>query len=142
MNYIYLLSPNIFIFITSIFFPVTDNAGKDIVFRPPESSILRNLRLPGYVFGIVWPILLLLLGYSWTLRPNILYLYIILTLLLSLWLILYKLSKKIAFYEIILTLLFSIFVLFYKYNTLSSILLIPLILWLSFASVLNYYSIQ
>lgn len=131
MNYIYLLIPNISISIISIFFPVTDNAGKDIFFRPP-----------GYVFAIVWPILLLLLGYSWTLRPDISYIYIILTLLLSTWLILFNLSKTIAFYEIVLTLLFTMFMLFYKYKTMSSLLLIPLILWLSFASVLNYYTIN
>ena len=130
MNYIYLLSPIICVYFISIFYPVTDNAGKNISFRPPP-----------YVFAIVWPILLLLLGYSWTLRPNISYLYILLTILLSTWLILFSLSKKEAFYELIVTLLLSIFMLFYKYEILSSNLLIPLILWLSFASVLNYYTI-
>ena len=131
MNYIYLLSPIISVYLISMFYPVKNNTGKNISFRPAP-----------YIFAIVWPILLLLLGYSWTLRPNISYLYILLTLLLCVWLILFSLSKKQAFYELILTLLLSIFILFYKYETLSSILLIPLILWLSFASVLNYYTIN
>ena len=131
MNYIYLLSPIICVYFISIFYPVKDNAGKNISFRPPP-----------YVFAIVWPILLLLLGYSWTLRPYISYLYIALTLLLSSWLILFSLYKKTAFYELVLTLLFTIFILLYKYETLSSNLLIPLILWLSFASVLNYYTMR
>ena len=130
MNYIYLLAPIICVYFISIFYPVKDNTAKKISFRPPP-----------YIFAIVWPILLLLLGYSWTLRPNISYLYILLTLLLSTWLILFSLSKKEAFYELIVTLLLSIFILFYKYETVSSNLLIPLILWLSFASVLNYYTI-
>ena len=130
MNYIYLLAPIISVYFISLFYPVKDNTAKNISFRPPP-----------YVFAIVWPVLLLLLGYSWTLRPNISYLYILLTILLSTWLILFSLSKKEAFYELIVTLLLSIFMLFYKYETLSSNLLIPLILWLSFASVLNYYTI-
>ena len=112
-----------------MFYPVKNN--KNVSFSPPP-----------YVFAIVWPILLLLLGYSWNLRPNISYLYIVLTLLLSFWLILFSLYKKTAFYELVLTLLFTIFILFYKYETVSSNLLIPLILWLSFASILNYYTIN
>jgi benzodiazapine receptor len=127
MNYIYLLLPIICVYLISMFYPVKDTS--NISFKPPS-----------YIFGIVWPILLLLLGYSWTLRPNISYLYLILTLLLSLWLVLFSLAKNIAFYELLLTLILSIFICFYKYETLSSNLLIPLILWLAFASVLNFYS--
>ena len=130
MNYIYLLLPLISVFFISMFYPVKNNTN-NISFSPPP-----------YVFAIVWPILLLLLGYSWNLRPNISYLYIVLTLLLSFWLILFSLYKKTAFYELVLTLLFTIFILFYKYETVSSNLLIPLILWLSFASILNYYTIN
>jgi len=129
MNYIYLLLPIISVYFISIFYPVKNN--KKVSFSPPP-----------YVFAIVWPILLLLLGYSWTLRPYISYLYIALTLLLSGWLILFSLYKKTAFYELVLTLLLSIFMLFYKYETLSSNLLIPLILWLSFACVINYYTMS
>jgi len=128
MNYIYLLTPLICVYLVSMFYPVNDS--KDVSFRPPS-----------YIFAIVWPILLLLLGYSWNLRPNI-SLYILLILLLSGWLILFRLSKKVAFYELILTLLLSIFLLFYKYETTSSLLLIPLILWLSFAVVLNFYTMS
>ena len=129
MNYIYLLLPIISVYFISMFYPVKNN--KNVSFSPPP-----------YVFAIVWPILLLLLGYSWTLRPDISYLYIVLTLLLSFWLILFSLYKKTAFYELVLTLLLSIFMLFYKYEPLSSNLLIPLILWLSFACVLNYYTMS
>ena len=112
-----------------MFYPVKDKT--NISFRPPS-----------YIFAIIWPILLLLLGYSWTLRSNISYLYFILTLMLSGWLILFSLSKKKALYELFLTLLFSIFMFFYKYEYISSNLLIPLILWLSFACILNFYTIM
>ena len=43
-----------------------EEAGKEIAFRPPS-----------WVFGVVWPVLLLLLGYSWTLRPKLTNYYLI-----------------------------------------------------------------
>ena len=129
-RYIFIL-PLLSVYLGSLISPVTKDAGKNISFRPPP-----------YVFAIVWPILLLLLGYSWTLRQDISHLYIILTIMLSIWPILFKLSKKISFYEIILTLIVSIFIFFYKFNKLSSYLLIPLIAWLLYASILSYYTIE
>ena len=130
-KYIYYILPLISVSLGSLISPVTRDAGKNISFRPPP-----------YVFAIVWPILLLLLGYSWTLRLDISYLYIILIFLLSIWSILFNLSKKLAFFEIILTLIFSIFIFFYKFNKNSSNVLIPLIVWLFYASIQNYYSIE
>ena len=128
---IYLFIPVMSVYLVSLLYPVTNNAGKSVSFRPPP-----------YVFAIVWPILLLLIGYSWILREDITLFYFILTLLLSCWSIVFTYSKLLAFYEIILTIIFALIVCFYKFQVLSSLLLIPLILWLSFASVLNYYSIE
>ena len=130
MNFIYFSLPIISVYFTSIFYPVRQDAGKNISFRPPP-----------YVFAIVWPILLLLLGYSWTLRPNISLYYLILTLLLATWSIFFNYSKTLAFYNIIFTLILSIFIFFYKFNN-TSYLLLPLIGWLGFASILNYYLIN
>ena len=130
-TYFYFLFPIISVYIVSIFYPVTKNAGKEISFRPPP-----------YVFAIVWPILLLLLGYSWTLRPELFTFYFILTILIACWTILFNYSTLLSFYEILITLLLTIFLIFYKFDKLSSYLLIPLALWLSFASVLNFYSIN
>jgi tryptophan-rich sensory protein len=104
-------------------------------------------------FSIVWPILLILIGYSWYLRTNLSFYYTILTILLSTWSIFWKYSKIYSFINIIITTLFTLYLILNKsfnqsYNKLSkksydksSILLIPLFLWLSFASLLNYYSI-
>ena len=130
-KYFYFLFPIISVYIVSIFYPVTKNAGKEISFRPPP-----------YVFAIVWPILLLLLGYSWTLRPQLFNFYLILTILIASWTILFNYSPLLSFYEIISTLLLTTFIIFYKFDKISSYLLIPLALWLSFASVLNFYSIN
>jgi len=143
---IYLFIPMLSVYIVSYYYPISKQTSKDLWFRPPP-----------YVFGIVWPILLILIGYSWYLRTNLSLYYIILTILLSTWSIFWKYSKIYSFINIIITTFFTLYLIINKsfnqsYNKLSkksynksynksSILLIPLFLWLSFASLLNYYSI-
>ena len=127
---IYLFIPMLSVYIVSYYYPVTKQAGKDIWFRPPP-----------YVFGIVWPILLLLIGFSWYLRPNLSFYYTILTILLSTWSIFWNYSKIYSLINIIITTFFTLYLIFKKYSKKSSILLIPLFLWLSFATLLNFYSI-
>lgn len=129
LKYLVFIFPALIVYIPSIFFPL-NNAGKNVPFRPP-----------GYVFGIVWPILFLLLGFSWFNRLDLSYLYLILSILLSTWIIIYNYSKTLSFIEIIITIIFTIFLILYKYKQDSSLLLIPLILWLVFASTLNGYEI-
>lgn len=127
---IYLFIPMLSVYIVSYYYPVTKQAGKDIWFRPPP-----------YVFGIVWPILLLLIGFSWYLRPNLSFYYTILTILLSTWSIFWSYSKIYSLINIIITAFFTLYLIFKKYSKKSSVLLIPLFLWLSFATLLNFYSI-
>ena len=126
---IYLFIPFVSVNSVAYFYPISKDSGEKLWFRPPP-----------YVFMIVWPILLLLIGYSWYLRPKLVFFYAILTLLLSSWSMVWNNSKFYAFINIICTLLFTLFLILYKYVKKSSILLVPLLLWLSFASVLNYYS--
>ena len=127
--YFYFLFPVFAVYIISIIYPVGKNAGVQVSFRPPP-----------YVFAIAWPILLLLMGYSWTLRPDLSILYFILTLFIAGWCAVNYYSIKLAFGEIILTEIFTLFLIFYKFEEASSYLLVPLAMWLAFASVLNYYS--
>ena len=123
---IYLFIPLIAVNSVALFFPISKTSGQKIWFRPPS-----------YVFAIVWPLLLLLIGYSWYLRPNLSFYYAFLTLLLSTWSILWAYSKLYSLFNIISTLFFTLYLIFFKY----SYLLIPLFLWLCFATVLNFYSI-
>lgn len=123
---IYLFIPLIAVNSVALFFPISKTSGQKIWFRPPS-----------YVFAIVWPLLLLLIGYSWYLRPNLSFYYAFLTLLLSTWSILWTYSKLYSLFNIISTLFFTLYLIFFKY----SYLLIPLFLWLCFATVLNFYSI-
>ena len=127
---IYLFIPLIVVNGIAFFYSISKDSGKQVSFRPPP-----------YVFIIVWPLLLLLIGYSWYLRPKLVVFYTYLTILLSTWAMLWDYNKFYAFINIISALISTLFLIFYKYSKLSSMLLVPLFLWLSFASVLNYYSI-
>ena len=127
---IYLFIPLIAVNGMAFLYPISKDSGEKLWFRPPP-----------YVFAIVWPILLILLGYSWYLRPKLVFFYAYLTILLSTWAMLWDYNKFYAFINIISTLISTLILIYYKFSKLSSILLVPLLLWLSFASVLNYYSI-
>lgn len=129
-KYFSLLFPLFAVYIVSAYYPIGKNAGKEVPFRPPA-----------YVFGIVWPILLLLIGYSWTLRPNLSKYYFLLSILLAIWAIIYNNSRLFAFFEILAIIILTLFMIFYKFKKYSSYALIPLVLWLCFASLLSYYSI-
>ena len=130
MNYLYLLLPMFSVYFVGLLYPIDKEARKEIAFRPPS-----------WVFGVVWPVLLLLLGYSWTLRPNLSNSYLILTLLLASWSIFYANNRTFAFLNILTTIGLTIYLIFYKFKKKSSYLLIPLLMWLSFASYLAYKSI-
>jgi tryptophan-rich sensory protein len=127
---IFLVIPFFAVNSVAFFFPIAKTSGQEVWFRPPS-----------YVFAIVWPLLLLFIGYSWYLRPKLSYYYAFLTLLLSSWSILWAYSKLYSLFNIIISLFFTLYLIFLKYSKKSSYLLIPLFLWLSFASVLNFYSI-
>jgi len=129
VKYSTIIIPSIVIFTISQFFMIKD-AGSDVPFRPPA-----------IVFAIMWPILLLLLGISWFLRTDLSIYYIILVILLSLWIVLYNYSKVLSFIDIILSLCITILLISDNEFKLSNALLIPLAVWLSFASSLNGYQI-
>ncbi|MDB4614009.1 tryptophan-rich sensory protein [bacterium] len=102
---------------------------------------------PNYIFSIVWPILYLLIGisYYYGINTNSYYNYIIpiigLIINYSYTPIFLKLDNLIlALIIVLLTLVFAIitFIQFYYFNKIASYLLIPYILWLTFASYLSY----
>ena len=136
-QYALLFIPMIVVYLPTIVYPVTEEIGKNVSFRPP-----------GYVFAIVWPILLFLLGISWYIRRKMGYFinsfYLILILLLSIWFILYTNNKYYGLIDIIICFLITLFLFFYnikKFNKYASFTLLPLLCWLIFASILNIASI-
>ena len=134
MNTIYLLAPAILGYSAATICNIGNNAGKDIPFRPPS-----------WVFGIVWPILYLLLGYSWviTKSPYTIPVYTLLSVLLAMWIVVYgcKKNKKESLYILIASVATSIAA-FGISPPKAKLMLSPLITWLGFATLLNSHDID
>ena len=138
-NLLYIFIPSLMGYITSYFCNVGESSGKNIPFRPP-----------GWVFGVVWPILYLLFGLSWyfsilykgdnNLQVNMLYL--LLSSLLCIWIIIYGCynNKKFGIYILLLSLL-NILIIYTIVNIKSKLLLTPLMIWLLFATLLNIFEV-
>tara|TARA_B100000575_G_C23031584_1_gene593899 strand:- start:554 stop:994 length:441 start_codon:yes stop_codon:yes gene_type:complete len=111
-------------------------SGNNVKFRPPS-----------YLFGIVWPILYILLGISWINsykgNKNIDLLFIILSSLLAIWIIVYSCmkDKKNAIF-ILLLILLSIVYLIILIPQKSKLYLAPLLVWILFATFLNTTEVQ
>lgn len=106
---------------------------------------------PGFVFGPVWTVLYFLMGVSLFLvwqskkkEKGLAFMVFGIQLFFNfLWSLLFfgLQCPACAFVEIILLLIAIILtmVLFFKISRVASLMLIPYLLWVSFASVLNYY---
>jgi tryptophan-rich sensory protein len=122
--------------ITSILFPAGKDTGSDVPQRPP-----------GYVFGIVWPLLYILIAISWwTVKDwKMSYiLYPLLIFMLCLWLVLYKKSKIYGLWCLLATWTISlgmIISLSFRSETAAWTFL-PLVGWLLTASLLNFRAIE
>lgn len=107
---------------------------------------------PSYLFGPVWTLLYILMGVSFTVvllqqpsqaRKRAIFLFLFQFILNLCWSSLFFNLHLIgwAFAEII-TLLFTILLMvisFYRINRIAGLLQIPYLLWVSFASLLNFY---
>jgi translocator protein len=103
---------------------------------------------PGWVFGPVWTALYILMGIAvwmvWkeTGFSSVLYLFIAQLLLNALWSYLFFGINRpdLAFFDIVILWIFILItmVLFWKVRTAAGILFVPYLLWVSFASVLNF----
>jgi len=122
---------------TSSICSIGSSAGVSIPARPPS-----------YIFGIVWSVLYFFIVFSWgydlrkkELDKRIIWgLYLTLVALLNLWIYLYgcKSNKKYALWSLpfsILTVLFT--VLYCK-----AYLLLPLLVWLLYALMLNFTEVN
>ena len=113
------------------------NDGENVKFKPPNE-----------VFGIVWPILYILLGISWIIasRTSHRYLdwiYFVVSSLLAAWIVIYscmKDKKNAIFILLLLLLLMSILMILSP--TKSKLLLSPLAIWIFYATLLNTTEVQ
>lgn len=137
-NIIRFIFPMFISYLVSIKCKMDKKSGSSVKFRPP-----------GYVFGIVWPILFTLIGLSWVNSANKLnsrisdILYLSLSLLLASWIIVYACmkDKKKAVYILFLTLLAITFLMLHVPQN-SKLLLAPLGIWVLYATFLNTAEVQ
>ena len=128
----YLLFPLISGYITISICPMKKNSGSSVKFRPPS-----------YVFGIVWPILYLMIGYAWINAKEHSIWYLTLSLSLCLWLVVYSCqnNKKGAIGINLLSILL-VLICYTVSDQLSKLLLLPLLVWLGFALLLSIFEIS
>lgn len=122
------------------------------VSRKNIPKVKSKLNPPSWLFGVVWPILYLLIGYSsyliWNasnINMNIkkfyLFLYAIQVLLVISWwpYFIYYPNKLVSTITLILLAIFAlvITILFFPINNIAAYCLIPYVVWLSFASYLS-----
>ena len=117
------------------------NTGTDTWYR---GLVKSNLNPPGYVFGIVWPILYLLMGITiwrtYSVIKNLFYVQLFLNAIWS-WLFFSFHLPLIALLDIWLLIFINlkILLLISKEDKLAAFLFAPYIIWLFFASYLNLY---
>lgn len=119
--------------------PMPENAGSEVEARPDPK-----------VFSIVWPILYVLIGLSWVYDSKTVLnncytdiLYIALIGSLTLWIYYYSdkcgNSKQNSLYTMLFSILIILVILTY---TFPNYLLLPLLVWLLFAMLLNFTEIN
>ena len=106
--------------------------------------VKSNLNPPGYVFGIVWPILYLLMGITiwrtYSVIKNLFYVQLFLNAIWS-WLFFSFHLPLIALLDIWLLIFINlkILLLISKEDKLAAFLFAPYIIWLFFASYVRFY---
>ena len=114
-------------------------AGSNVSFRPPV-----------YIFGIVWPILYLLLGLSWVIakktkksNDHVELCYISISILLASWIFVYgcKNRKVWGVYSIVMS-IGAIIMTMNLVGVESRVLLVPLLTWLLLALLLNVFEVS
>ena len=141
VDWVLLFTPLVTGFITGQAVGQLSDAGKTVKARPP-----------GWVFGVVWAILYLLLGYAWAIMrregPKINVFIGLLVASLIAWIIVYqKVSKKSGLYVIVISLLLAVLVWSYslsesKQKSKAPYLIAPLVIWLVFATMLNFEEVN
>lgn len=131
-DYLLIFLPMILGYGTSLFCSPTSNSGSIVRFTPP-----------GWVFGIVWPILYLMIGIAWSNSKQQMSLFVILMLLLNGWLLIYGCLKQriLALYTIFLAIMCTLYIIV-SVKLESKYLMIPLFMWLNFAGLISAFEIQ
>ena len=131
-----------------LFYPMVAGFVVSKFCKMEKSGITVKFRPPGYVFGIVWPILYILLGLSWinsnpSSNKTIELLYFSLSSLLAYWIVVYACQKnKRNAVFIMLAIILNIGILMVQIPKKSQLYLVPLGIWLLFALLISTTEIQ
>ena len=131
-----------------LFYPMVAGFVVSKFCKMEKSGITVKFRPPGYVFGIVWPILYILLGLSWinsnpSSNKKIELLYFVLSSLLAYWIVVYACQKnKRNAVFIMLAIILNIGILMVQIPKKSQLYLVPLGIWLLFALLISTTEIQ
>jgi len=119
----------------------SSNSGTDLWY---QGLVKSDLNPPGYVFGIVWPTLYLLMGITawrtYDTIKDIFYIQLFLNAIWS-WLFFSFQLPLISLIDLWLLIFINIKILLmiYKEDKLAAFLYVPYIMWLLFASYLNLF---
>ena len=129
-------------------YPMVAGFGVSLFCKMEKSGVNVKFRPPPYIFGIVWPILYLLLGWSWVQsnpRQNQLIdgLFFTLSSLLAVWIVVYacRKDKKNAVF-VMVAILLAIALLMVLIPQKSKLMLTPLGIWILFALLLSTTEVQ
>ena len=131
-----------------LFYPTVTGFVVSKFCKMEKSGITVKFRPPGYVFGIVWPILYILLGLSWinsnpSSNKTVELLYFVLSSLLAYWIVVYACQKnKRDAVFIMLAIILNIGILMVQIPKKSQLYLVPLGIWLLFALLISTTEIQ
>ena len=117
--------------------------------RIKDAGNIVKFRPPGYVFSIVWPILYALFGLSWITshkmirKPYIDILFGLQAIMLTMWIVVYQCmsDKKGGIYVLLLNILLLTMIIIISVKK-SQLMLVPLLVWLIFALLLNIFEVQ
>jgi len=129
-------------------YPMVAGFGVSLFCKMEKSGVNVKFRPPPYIFGIVWPILYLLLGWSWVQsnpRQNQMIdgLFFTLSSLLAVWIVVYscRKDKKNAVF-VMVAILLAIALLMVLIPQKSKLMLTPLGIWILFALLLSTTEVQ
>jgi len=131
-----------------LFYPMVAGFIVSIFCKMERSGVNVKFRPPPYVFGIVWPILYILLGLSWInsnpdKNANNEIMFFILSSLLAYWIVVYacQKNKKNAVF-VMLAIILNIALLMVQIPKKSQLYLVPLAIWILFAMLLSTTELQ
>jgi translocator protein len=131
-----------------LFYPMVAGFVVSKFCKMERSGVSVKFRPPPFVFGIVWPILYILLGLSWInsnpdKNMNLEIMFFVLSSLLAYWIVVYacQKNKKNAVF-VMLAIVLNIALLMVQIPKNSQLYLVPLGVWIFFAMLLSTTELQ